>query len=298
MEDALRVTPNMTEPPFGDIDARIRNISIALGVVSSHHGTSSLRPFQYPPSSYSPRLTMHCRLRPPLHCHLSASLSNGQLSPPTPRSSIRASSSWNKVFCQNCYRYSDSSLMIVGMVHQSRICCLSPWCSTGHVDAPLTALLCMRVGYILPDALTRKIGIEAVVECLHKSMMVYIGLNNNRTILWPLLVSFTLCLSVCLCVSVSVCVVELGLSFSMSCLCRWYVTLPAVAAGHVATSSSDRSGKWPPATTQVSFDVFRRVGASNLILGGPTCPASERGEGETRLSMPQLLRTLIEIVCR
>jgi hypothetical protein len=38
----------------------------------------------------------------------------------------------------------------------------------------------MRVGYILPDALTKKIGIEAVVECLHKTMTVYNDLNNNK----------------------------------------------------------------------------------------------------------------------
>jgi hypothetical protein len=61
MENALGVTPTMTELPFGHIDDRIRNSSgsIALGVDSSHHGTSSLRPFQYPPSSYSPWLTYH-----------------------------------------------------------------------------------------------------------------------------------------------------------------------------------------------------------------------------------------------
>jgi hypothetical protein len=90
MEDALGVTPIMIEPPFGDIGDRIRIISITLGVDSSHHGTSSLLPFQYSPSSYSPRLTMHCRLRPPLHCHLSASPSTAseQLSPATPQKDL------------------------------------------------------------------------------------------------------------------------------------------------------------------------------------------------------------------
>jgi hypothetical protein len=88
-----------------------------------------------------------------------------------------------------------------------------------------------------PDALTKKIGIEAVVECLHKSMMVYIDLNNNK--MNPPATSGEFLLSLSFSVCVSVCVVELRPSFSLSCLCRWYVTLPAVAAGPVATSSGN-----------------------------------------------------------
>jgi hypothetical protein len=148
MKDVLGVATDVTGPALGGVDDRVLNVSIAHGFDAMWTDLIMVR-HPFVPSDISLSilpglLSVHYRLRSPLHCHVSASHSTGQLSPAMAHSLIRAASSWNLI----CGKTLIKSLPVYSS------------CELYPIHTPLIVLLHVLIGYILPGALAKMMRIS------------------------------------------------------------------------------------------------------------------------------------------